>query len=207
MRLILVRHGQTYQNVAKTIDTVHPGSVLTEEGWQQANDVVNDLVALAPQSIWASTLTRTQQTATPLATRLGMEINVRAGLREVEAGTLEGAHTQSGYDAYTAVTHSWIAGRLDQVMGDNPEVDGLRTLGRFDVVVREIEERAEECAVIFTHGTMMKTWAGARCAGVDRRHWGEPMKNTGIIVAEGDLDSGYQAVSWMGQHIAGRSEA
>jgi len=41
------------------------------------------------EAIYASTLVSTQQTAAPLAAAHGLDVRVRAGLREVSAGELE----------------------------------------------------------------------------------------------------------------------
>lgn len=94
MQLILVRHGQTYANERAAISTIVPGEALTETGWTQANNVVADLIQYRPDAIWRSDTLRTEQTATPLATQLAITPQVHPGLREIQAGSLEGKTSQ-----------------------------------------------------------------------------------------------------------------
>ncbi|KTF04880.1 MULTISPECIES: histidine phosphatase family protein [Trueperella] len=198
MELILVRHGQTYMNAKHTIDTVIPGAALTEAGWTQANDVVATLAALEPGAIWASNLTRTQQTATPLATRLGLDIQVHDGLREIGAGSYEGGDTEDDYDGYTSTIFRWINGELDLPMGEDTAVTGRSVLERVDDAVRVIEAAGHERAVAFAHGGVIAYWVGARARNAQRdRNAFVPLTNTGIARLTGSLDEGYTLNSWM----------
>ena len=89
MRLILVRHGQTSSNISRALDTTEPGPDLTNLGRAQAAALPRMLDGTPIEAIYASTLVRTQQTAAPLAAAHGLDVQVRAGLREVSAGELE----------------------------------------------------------------------------------------------------------------------
>lgn len=87
----LVRHGQSTANAAGIIDTAVPGAVLTQLGQQQAQTIASLLAAKGPvAAIYASQLTRTQQTAAPLAAMLGMNVQVLPGLNEIDAGVFNG---------------------------------------------------------------------------------------------------------------------
>lgn len=87
----LVRHGQSVANAAGLIDTAVPGAELTALGQQQAQNIGNVLAAKSPiAAIFASQLTRTQQTAAPLAAMLGMNVQVLPGLNEIDAGAFNG---------------------------------------------------------------------------------------------------------------------
>src|SRR5690349_2526508 len=63
MRVTFVRHGQSEGNASGLIDTKTPGPVLTPLGQQQARDVVDLLGDNNYDSIYASTMVRTQLTA------------------------------------------------------------------------------------------------------------------------------------------------
>ncbi|MDN6246993.1 MAG: histidine phosphatase family protein, partial [Corynebacterium casei] len=45
-RIILLRHGQTFSNVERLLDTRPPGAELTERGREQATDVGIELAHL-----------------------------------------------------------------------------------------------------------------------------------------------------------------
>src|SRR5659263_454488 len=100
MRLLLVRHGQTTANVAGLLDTDEPGAGLTDLGLEQAGALPEVLRDESIEVLYASTLVRTQQTAAPLASFLGLEVRVREGLREVRAGTLEMLGDDASVETY-----------------------------------------------------------------------------------------------------------
>ena len=87
----LVRHGQSVANAAGLIDTAVPGTALTALGQEQAQNIANVRAAKGPiAAMFASQLTRTQQTAAPLAAMLGMNVAVLPGLNEIDAGAFNG---------------------------------------------------------------------------------------------------------------------
>src|SRR5277367_3584430 len=88
--LTLVRHAQSAGNASGLIDTSTPGPELTAKGWCQATLAAGQLSPNHYDGIYASSLIRTQQTATPTAQALGEPISVLPGLREIEAGQYEG---------------------------------------------------------------------------------------------------------------------
>jgi 2,3-bisphosphoglycerate-dependent phosphoglycerate mutase len=91
--LVLVRHGQSEPYVDGTTFPLaggHGDPPLSPEGQAQAWLVSGRLAAEGIDAIYVSTLRRTAQTAAPLAERLGLEMRVLAGLREVHLGEWEG---------------------------------------------------------------------------------------------------------------------
>jgi 2,3-bisphosphoglycerate-dependent phosphoglycerate mutase len=91
--LTLVRHGESSAAIPGTPFPLHKGHGdpdLHVNGIQQAKLVKNALEKKHFQSIYATDLKRTQQTAEPLATRLSLPITIEPGLREVHLGEWEG---------------------------------------------------------------------------------------------------------------------
>ena len=85
-----MRHGQSAANASGLIDTSTPGPELTPKGWCQATIAATQLAPNHYDGIYASSMVRTQETATPTAQALGEGITVLPGLREIEAGQYEG---------------------------------------------------------------------------------------------------------------------
>lgn len=194
MRLILIRHGQTPSNVLNLLDTSVPGPELTELGRRQAQAVPAALAVSLPDesiaALYASTQTRAQQTAAPLAAALGLELQVREGIREIAAGELEMKGDPPSVIAYLSTARSWLQGRLDVRMpgGDT----GTEVLARFDQVVREAQENSDDGTVaMVSHGAMIRTWAGCRARNIDPlRPERYELSNTGVVVLEGSMESG-----------------
>jgi 2,3-bisphosphoglycerate-dependent phosphoglycerate mutase len=89
-RLVLIRHGETDDNVAKRIAGWRE-SVLTDRGRIQA-ELVAEFVATRYRhaAIYASPLRRAMETAEELARRLGYPVRHHHGLRELYFGDAEG---------------------------------------------------------------------------------------------------------------------
>ncbi len=92
-RLVLIRHGQSVPLVGnETFALVggHGDPHLSPRGVMQAERVAERLLGEHISAIYASSLTRTQQTAAPLATRCELEVRIEPDLREVLLGVGEG---------------------------------------------------------------------------------------------------------------------
>lgn len=92
-QILLVRHGQSQPyDPLRPFNLVggHGDPALTDKGHLQAELLGQRLEAEPIAAIYVSTLTRTHQTAAPLAARLGMEPIVEPDLREVFLGSGEG---------------------------------------------------------------------------------------------------------------------
>lgn len=92
-RITLVRHGQSEAaELAKpfVLKHGHGDPYLTDLGHQQAIRVADRLVREAIDGIYVTSLTRTHQTADPLAGRIGQQPIEEHDLREVFLGEWEG---------------------------------------------------------------------------------------------------------------------
>lgn len=206
MRLLLIRHGQTPGNVLGQLDTAHPGPGLTPLGQRQA-------VALAPSLgnerihlLYASTLVRTQLTATPLAGSRGLDIGVLEGLREIEAGALEKLTDRESHLHYLHTVFAWSAGELDRRMPSGPS--GHEFFERYDASIERIAAAApvgdDASIAVVSHGAAIRVWTGLRATNVEAefaaRH---VLANTGIVALEGDPDAGWHLVHWDDSPVGG----
>ena len=99
-RLILIRHGQTAWNASPSMACVpHAGEErfrgrtdlpLDGTGQAQALDVADRLENEPVEALYASPLLRTQQTAAPLAKRLGLTTQPHDGLLDINYGRFQG---------------------------------------------------------------------------------------------------------------------
>ncbi|MDV6374011.1 histidine phosphatase family protein [Deinococcus arenicola] len=92
-RLFLARHGQTTGNVAgilRGVDSQY--DELTDQGHAQAQTLAQQMAVLNPElpRVYASTYTRAQQTAAPVAELLGVPVTVLDGLQEIDPGDWRG---------------------------------------------------------------------------------------------------------------------
>ncbi|MFI1226695.1 MULTISPECIES: histidine phosphatase family protein [unclassified Streptomyces] len=198
MRLLLIRHGQTPSNLGHFLDTARPGPGLTDLGLRQAAALPGALAAEDIATLYASTLTRTQLTAAPLAQERGIEVRIRDGIRELSAGDPEMRADDEAVRQYLTTAFSWPAGDLARRMpgGEN----GTEALARFDAVVAEAAQSGQaRTAALVSHGAAIRVWAAARARNVSVEFAAEHgLDNTGVVVVEGSPDEGWTALSWAG---------
>ena len=193
MRLILVRHGQTSSNTGFLLDTAAPGADLNETGRDQAEALVQRLADQPIDAIYASTLARTQQTAAPLARARGLDVRILSDLREISAG-----HAEMTTDAtdYVTTLLKWDAGDLEARI---PGADNaLEFFARFDRAIGEVAAAGHASAVTVSHGAAMRVWAQGRVDGFTEALGEGLLNNTGLIIAEGEPDTGWRLVELEG---------
>lgn len=91
--LLLIRHGESMPAIrgeSFPLKDGHGDPALHPDGEAQARAVAARLQDTGIAAIYATSLQRTQQTATPLAERLGIAPKVEADLREVHLGDWDG---------------------------------------------------------------------------------------------------------------------
>jgi len=207
VRLLLLRHGQTHSNVSGALDTGLPGADLTDLGRAQADAAGTVLAERGIEAIYCSTLTRTQQTAAPLAGRLGLEPGILDGLREVAAGELEMRTDDESALAYRHVIATWlIEGDLDVRMPGSESAHDFLT--RYDAAVDAIRAAGHRSALIVSHGAAIRTWVGLRAGADVADHWRdratEPLLNTGCIeLSDESPDGSWRVVDWHNHPVGG----
>ena len=207
MRLLLIRHGQTPGNVLGQLDTAHPGPGLTELGERQAAALARSLANEQINFLYASTLIRTQITATPLAAVHGLQIEVLEGLRETEAGSLEKLTDKESHLRYLGTVFGWADGELHRRMPGGPS--GHDFFERYDASIARIAATAAASGdagtvAVVSHGAAIRVWTGLRAtnmeAGFAARH---VLANTGIVALEGDPGAGWRLIHWDDSPVGG----
>ncbi|MFC9505078.1 histidine phosphatase family protein [Streptomyces sp. NPDC057002] len=200
MRLLLIRHGQTPSNLKHLLDTAAPGPALTPLGQQQAAALPAALAGEEIGALYASTLLRTQLTAAPLATRTGLEVRVRDGIRELSAGDLEMRGDDLAIETYLSTAFAWSAGNTELRMpgGEN----GVEALRRFDAVVEEASGTGAETVALVSHGAVIRMWVAARAGNIDVDFASaHALQNTGVVILTGTPAEGWRVREWAGRSI------
>lgn len=203
MRLLLIRHGQTPNNVAGALDTGFPGAGLTSLGSVQAAAIPSVLSGERIAGVYASVLTRTQLTATPLARATAHDITVIDGVEEISAGDFEMRSDDEAIAGYVGALGRWAQSDLGYTMPGAES--GHDFLARYDRAIESVvDQHADETAVVVSHGAAIRIWAAHRANNVQTeegvRRW---LHNTGMCVMEGDPEHGWQLVQWHGDPLGG----
>lgn len=167
-QILLVRHGQSAPYVSgRPFDLIdgHGDPHLTDLGHHQARLVARRLRDEPIAAVYASNLTRTQQTAAPLAEELGIDIEIDADLREVFLGDGEGGLLREmGATGHPAA----VALRANREWGEIPGAETnaqlqARTVGAIE---RIVGRHANELVAVFCHGGVIGAILG-HAAGVN----------------------------------------
>jgi hypothetical protein len=211
-----VRHGQSVGNAANLIDTSVPGTGLTPLGQQQAQTVANALAGQGPfAGIFASQLTRTQQTAAPLAGLLGMNVQALPGLNEIDAGIFNGLPAVSpGGLLYLVAPVAWTLGlpivpmlapgsaHINGVVFDQGFTNALQTMyatamaNPVHAANGQITDVAYSSQFAIEVGTMMNVKNPDLLLLLTH-----PLNNTGTVVVQGDPKDGWTLVNWDGMPV------
>ncbi|OBJ38171.1 hypothetical protein A5630_02800 [Mycolicibacterium mucogenicum] len=227
MTITFIRHGQSYGNTSGNIDTQVPGPVLTPDGQQQAKDIAAKLGDRNFDAIYASTMVRTQQTATPLSQYLGLPIQVLPGLQEIEAGKYEGTPERAGIFGYLTAPLAWAGITVTPPPNiafnpTNPNLDafipsaadpttglnGHQFEDRVNGALQKIYDNGDRNAAVFSHGGTIMIWTMMNAKNLSAEQkimlfTQHPLGNTGVVVVEGNPEDGWNLVEWNGVKIAG----
>jgi broad specificity phosphatase PhoE len=202
MRLLLIRHGQTIDNVNGAIGAVVPGPGLTDLGRRQAAAIPAALEAERISAVYVSTMRRTQETAVPLAEALGLDAQVVDGLQEITSGDLEQRSDPDAIKAYMGTVFSWWTSLDGRVPGGE---NGHEFYGRYTAAIGAIAaEHPDATVAVVSHGAAIRAWSSYAAANVDaefsRTH---PLENTAIVVLEGSPDEGWVVTYWADEPVGG----
>ena len=196
MRLILIRHGQTQSNVDHLLDTAHPGAPLTDLGHAQARALPAAIAHEEIDALFASTLTRAQQTAAPLAEVRGLVTTVIDGVQEIAAGVEE---MSPHWENYVNELASWSVHNLDSSLEGGESAREFIT--RFDAAIAAIEDEGHERVAVVSHGAALRVWAVSRDPEFPTQH-ARALHNTEWIVMTGTTDGGWRIESWGSELVA-----
>ena len=88
--ILLIRHAENdYVKTGRMAGRL-PGVHLNERGQQQARELADALAQAPIKTLYSSPMERALETAVPIAEKLGLEVQVRAGLVEADIGEWSG---------------------------------------------------------------------------------------------------------------------
>ncbi|MFB2938522.1 histidine phosphatase family protein [Aerosakkonemataceae cyanobacterium BLCC-F154] len=147
LKIYFLRHGQTaYSITGGYCGTIENDPGLTPEGILMAEAFAKAYCDLPWKAAFVSPLHRTIQTATPFCETVGLEMQLRDGLREVSYGCWEGLHptivNQEFHDEYVywLTNPAWTA-----PPNGERAIDIAR---RSSSVIQEIQERYSDGNVL-----------------------------------------------------------
>jgi probable phosphoglycerate mutase len=168
-RLVLLRHGQSYGNVERRLDTLPPGTSLTSLGRDQARAFARGGMH-RPGMLVHSVAARAAETAATIGAELGLLGREVAGIHEVQVGELENRNDDEAVAEFNAIYQRWHQGELDVRLPGGENAHDV--LDRYVPVLTDLRMRYLDNddwhgdIVVVSHGAVIRL-AGAVLAGVD----------------------------------------
>ena len=198
-RLVLVRHGQSFGNVDRRLDTRPPGSELTPLGREQARIFARNGLS-RPGLLLHSVATRAAQTAAEISAELDVPANEVTGIHEVQVGELENRSDDEAVAEFDAIYQRWHEGERDVPLPGGETAN--QVLDRYLPVVTELRVRYLDDhewtsdIVVVSHGAAIRL-AAATLAGVESSFvLDHHLKNTEAVVLAPVTDGRWSCVQW-----------
>jgi probable phosphoglycerate mutase len=164
---------------------------LDDVGLDQARALADTLADEPIEAVYASDLIRSQQTAEPLALRHGLEVIVRAGVREIQAGEDE---MSADWVRYLTTIISWQSDIDTRIPGGET---GREVLARFDAVLGEARAKGHRTIAVVSHGAMIRTWAATRATNLTLDFLRTTsLENTLVVDLADAADGSWQVTRW-----------
>lgn len=207
-----VRHGESIANTQGWIDTAVPGVSLTPLGQLQASAVAHVLASQGPfAGLFDSQLTRTQETAAPLAALTGMSPQILPGLNEINAGYLDGIPQIPWGIPYLVGPLAWTLGfpLVPMLAPGSTDINGIVFNRNFTGALQTMYGAAMANPVVAHNGNITDvayssafTIEVGTLMNVDNPNpllmLTHSLNSTGIVVVRGDPQGGWTMVSWDG---------
>jgi broad specificity phosphatase PhoE len=174
--LYLLRHGENPANLSKQFSNRQVDFPLTEKGVIQAQQTADYLSRQNIRDIYSSPLRRAAQTATIIADRLGLDVEVNESFREIDVGALEGRPaTAAAWALHNQIINAWYDGAHETAFpkGENYDALWARYYGG---LLAAISGRSDEQILVVGHGGIQTVILKDLCPQLDvtwlrTTHW------------------------------------
>jgi broad specificity phosphatase PhoE len=157
MRIHFARHGESTANTLHVFSNHQADHPLTDKGRAQAAALADHLSGRDFSAFYSSPIPRAIETAQIISDFIHMPFKIHAGLREFDAGILEGRSDEDAWGEFSELWNAWFTLGLEErkVPGGESLVDIRRRLGEFlDEVISQPSIKETDILCI-THGGLL----------------------------------------------------
>jgi len=196
--LTFVRNAQSQADADGIIDTNMPGPGLSQEGQEQAQQLVHKIVHKDVDSIYSSGMADAQQTAAPLASELGKQVEVLPGLQPINAGWFNGKPQSMASTTYMLAPLDWV-NHGDMQNSIPGSTNGKDFNEQFSKAVKKIYDSGHSKPMVFSQGTAIMVWTLMNVKNPKNTLLdNHPVPNNGRVVITGNPTNGWTLMDWDG---------
>jgi broad specificity phosphatase PhoE len=196
--LIVVRHGESTFNRERRWQGQSQDALLSDLGWRQAACVADAVRGSSARALFSSDLTRSIQTAVPLAFATGLPIIPDVRLREIDAGRWTNRLTDEVLLAEADRVAAWNQSPAETSL---PDGEGLAEAQQriLAFVGEHIPAYEGQVVIVATHGAILQTlMAAAEGLPLERLWLKTPVANGGIVHLEWEPGPGWGRLRQVG---------
>lgn len=157
MKITFTRHGESTANTLHVFSNHRADHPLTEKGKGQALALANRLLDQKFSAFYSSPIPRAVETAQIVSNQLLLPFKIHNGLKEFDAGVLEGRSDENAWAEFSALWKDWFTEGLV-----NKKIDGGESLfeirdrlGSFLVEVMQQHPETSANILCITHGGLL----------------------------------------------------
>ncbi len=145
LKIYFLRHGETvYSKTGGFCGDLDPD--LTAEGSQMAEQFAATYAKLPWNAVYVSPMKRTIATAKPLCDTLGIQMQLRDGLREIKYGKWEGQTVEFVREKYAQEYINWLTEPAWNAPNDGET--SVQIASRASLIIAEIQEKYKDGNVL-----------------------------------------------------------
>lgn len=195
--LTFIRNAQSQSNADGIIDTAEPGPSLTADGKNQAQQLAHQSGRNEFDAVYSSPMAADQQTAGPLASEMGKQVEVLQGVQSINAGWFNGKPESMANSTYLLAPTAWVNGDVGSKIPGS--VSGSDFNSQFNSAIRKVYDSGHNKPVVFSQGTAIMTWTLMNVRNPKTSLMSShPLPNVGRVVVTGNPTSGWTLVEWDG---------
>ncbi len=185
MKIIFVRHGESKSNEGNLF-TGQTNVPLSSVGREQAERLkAYILTHFSVQKVYSSDLQRAYDTVLPIAEALGISVQTKQSLREIDGGEWEEKTVDYLLANYAEDYNHWLSdiGNAGCTGGESMAQVQARAVG----AIAQIASGKEDCVLVGTHAGFLRAmecvWRGVPLSEMKRIPW---QVNTAVSVVDYD---------------------
>lgn len=198
-RLYILRHGQTEWNRDNNRYCGCSDIGLSEEGHRQAENVSRWIEKLHVDYVYSSPMIRAAETAAYIAARHQIEVQMEAGIREIDYGKWEGLTLDEIQTAYPDNWSKWFENPGNTRAGTNGE-SASQVFFRFERTIRELCDRHKGAnVVIVSHSAASRMFLSGVLGMPMQAYRTLTLHNTGVCVLDVLKEGEYKLIQFNAQ--------
>ncbi len=129
---------------------------LSAKGCRQLPRLVQKITRYAAQAVYSSDLLRARATAAAISRRLGVEVELRPGLREIDFGCWQGLSWDQLTERFPQAARRWLKDFPRQPIPGGEDFREFKRRVRRELL-RVVAAHPGGCAIVVTHGGVIRT--------------------------------------------------